>query len=75
MLKHLNIKIFGQVQGVGLRWSVKEKASVLDLKGFIKNENDGSVYIEAEGEDNQVKEFLTLNGFENNRNNQLFLIA
>jgi len=28
------------------------------IKGFVKNEIDGSVYVEAEGEYDQMKEFL-----------------
>lgn len=57
-MKHLDIKITGQVQGVFLRQAVKERAKKLGLIGFVKNEPDGSVYIEAEGEENNLKVFL-----------------
>lgn len=30
----------------------KKKADELGLSGFVKNENNGDVYIEAEGEEN-----------------------
>lgn len=52
------IKIFGFVQGVFFRHSSKNKARELHLSGFAKNEADGSVYMEIEGEENKIKEFL-----------------
>jgi len=58
MLKHLNIKIFGRVQGVFFRHSAKQKAEELNIKGFVRNEPDGTVYIEAEGEEENLKQFL-----------------
>lgn len=58
MLKHLNIKIFGIVQGVFFRTTAKEEADKLNLTGFAKNEPDGSVYIEIEGEKNKLDNFL-----------------
>lgn len=58
MLKHLNIKIFGLVQGVFFRVSAKEQADKLNLKGFARNESDGTVYIEAEGEKENLDKFI-----------------
>lgn len=58
MLKHYNIQITGKVQGVFFRISTKEKAEKLQINGFIKNENDGSVYIEAEGEEKNFDNFF-----------------
>lgn len=51
MQKHISIKVSGRVQGVYYRASTHEEAQRLGLKGFVKNEPDGSVYIEAEGDD------------------------
>ena len=50
-MKHLAIHVTGKVQGVFYRASTVEKARALGLKGFVQNERDGSVYIEAEGDD------------------------
>lgn len=58
MKKHFNIKIYGLVQGVFFRATAKEHADKLGIKGFAKNIPDGSVYIEAEGEENNLKEFI-----------------
>jgi acylphosphatase len=55
---HRNIRITGRVQGVGFRYSARQTASSLDVKGFIRNMPDGDVYIEAEGSNAAVDEFL-----------------
>lgn len=54
MLKHLNIKVTGKVQGVFFRASTKQMADLLGVSGFVQNEPDDSVYLEAEGEENMV---------------------
>jgi acylphosphatase len=40
----------GRVQGVYFRKSCEKKADLLRLTGFVRNENDGSVYIEIQGD-------------------------
>ena len=57
-MKHLDIKIFGQVQGVGLRASAKSLADKLNITGFIRNEPDGTVFIEIEGKKENLEKFL-----------------
>ncbi len=56
-MKHLDIKVYGKVQGVFFRASAKEKASELRLNGYVKNDSDGSLNIEIEGEDAEVDKF------------------
>jgi acylphosphatase len=53
----LNIKIFGQVQGVFFRGSAKQKAQDLGITGFVRNVL-GAVYIEAEGSEEALEQFL-----------------
>lgn len=57
-MNHLNITIFGQVQGVFFRSSAKEQADKLGIKGFAQNQPDGSVYIEAEGKPEELDQFV-----------------
>ena len=57
-IKHLSVKVFGRVQRVFFRYSAKQKAKELGIKGFVRNEEDGLVYIEAEGEEENLKQFL-----------------
>lgn len=58
MIRHLNLKITGKVQGVWYRKSTHDEALRLGLKGFVRNEPDGSVYAEAEGPEDLLKEFV-----------------
>lgn len=57
-MKHLKIRIYGKVQGVYYRATAVEKAKGYGICGFVRNEQDGSVYIEAEGEEEKLKLFL-----------------
>lgn len=57
-IKHLNIKIYGQVQGVFFRTSAKQQAEKLGIKVSPKNEIGGSVYIKAEGEKESLEKFV-----------------
>lgn len=57
-IKHLNIKVYGRVQAVFFRVSAKEEAEKLGIKGFARNESDGTVYIEAEGSEKDLDKFL-----------------
>ncbi len=54
------ITIQGRVQGVGFRYYTKIKADSLGISGFVKNQSDGSVYIEAEGEADAMSAFIAL---------------
>ena len=51
------IRVFGKVQGVFFRRSAREEARRLGLTGFARNEPDGSVYLEVEGEDAALAQF------------------
>lgn len=53
-----SITITGTVQGVHFRHSTKAVADQLGVKGFIRNEEDGSVYIEAEADEWIMENFL-----------------
>jgi acylphosphatase len=57
-LKHFKIIVSGKVHGVFYRASAKEKADELDIKGFIRNESNGDVYIEAEAEEDVLYKFI-----------------
>ena len=48
----------GLVQGVGFRYEAKLTADQLNLVGWAKNENDGTVIVEAEGAEVCIDEFI-----------------
>ncbi len=54
---HRSLRVYGRVQGVYYRQSAKEQALRLGLTGFARNEPDGSVQIEVEGEDSAIDRF------------------
>lgn len=58
MKKHLNIRVQGKVQGVFYRASTKAVADQLGIKGTVRNEADGGVFIEAEAEQPLLEMFL-----------------
>ncbi len=57
-MKHLDIRVVGRVQGVGFRYSALKAAHAFGVSGFVRNEPDGSVYIEAEGKEQDLERFL-----------------
>ena len=57
-IRHFKIRISGRVQGVFYRASAKEKADELSVKGFVRNEPNGDVYIEAEAAEEIAYKFI-----------------
>ena len=57
-MKHLSINVDGLVQGVGFRYSTFQVAIELGVTGTVENQVDGSVSIEAEGEEKILYIFL-----------------
>jgi acylphosphatase len=58
MQKHFKITVNGKVQGVFFRASTKKMADLLGVKGFVRNEATGNVYIEAEGDEDLLIKFI-----------------
>jgi len=57
-MKHVSIKISGFVQGVFFRYYSKEMAESIGITGWVSNQDDGSVQIEAEGDEEQISRFI-----------------
>ncbi|MFK5855018.1 MAG: acylphosphatase [Bacteroidota bacterium] len=58
MIKAAIIKVYGRVQGVGFRFYTNKKAIELNISGYVQNKPDGSVYIEAEGDETDLITFI-----------------
>jgi len=58
MLVHYKIIVQGIVQGVSYRASTQLKAKELSLVGSVKNQNDGSVIIFVQGDENVVNQLI-----------------
>jgi acylphosphatase len=60
MKRSVILTIHGHVQGVGFRYFVVKKAENYGISGFVKNQLNGDVYIEAEGEAEQLDLFISV---------------
>lgn len=58
--KHM--KIYGDVQGVGFRYRAEHAANMLRLTGWVKNEWDGTVEMEVQGEREAIDRLLVVIG-------------
>ncbi|MFC1598312.1 acylphosphatase [Patescibacteria group bacterium] len=58
MKKHLNIRVKGKVQGVFYRYSTKGECDELGITGFVRNEPNGTVYLEVEGEEEALAQLV-----------------
>ena len=56
-MKHFKIVISGQVQDVYFRDNAKRRALKFGITGFARNEPNGTVYIEAEGNDEAMSKY------------------
>jgi acylphosphatase len=57
MVLHFLVK--GRVQGVGFRWFVHREASELELKGWVRNTEDGDVELVVSGNEPNLAELRT----------------
>jgi len=56
---HLSAMVYGRVQGVFFRYSVRNVAKKLGLKGYVRNLVSGdAVEVQAEGEKRQLNKLL-----------------
>ncbi len=58
-MKNFKIKVSGKVQGVWFRQSTLDKARELRLAGTVRNMPDGTVEIEAEGEEPNLQKLIS----------------
>lgn len=52
------VRFTGTVQGVGFRATTLSLARDLDVNGFVRNEADGSVRLDADGRESALDELL-----------------
>ncbi len=58
-MKAITIEIHGAVQGVGFRYTTRDRCRQLAIVGWIRNAPDGSVEVWAQGVAEAVTELLT----------------
>jgi acylphosphatase len=57
-IEELHAYVYGQVQGVGFRYFVIQKAHTLALQGYTRNDSDGSVEVLAQGPRSALERLL-----------------
>jgi len=57
-LKRKEIRFYGYVQGVGFRYRAQYAANSVGVTGWVRNEWDGSVLMEIQGNEQQLDEVL-----------------
>ncbi|MCA0989339.1 acylphosphatase [Guptibacillus algicola] len=58
-MKRYHLIVSGRVQGVGFRAFTQQKALEYNINGYVRNTTDGSVEIEAQGEEEQINQFIS----------------
>lgn len=53
-----HIRFIGRVQGVGFRYTVNSIALSLGITGWVLNDWDGSVILEAQGTEQEISELI-----------------
>lgn len=54
------ILFYGHVQGVGFRYQARRYAAAFGLKGWVRNEYDGSVCMEIQGDPERIRQVLRM---------------
>lgn len=55
-MERLHAIVRGDVQGVGFRYFVQRKAQQLGLRGWVRNNDDGTVELVAEGSREELEQ-------------------
>ena len=53
------LRFFGNVQGVGFRYTANSIAQSLGITGFVYNDFDGSVLMEAQGTKAEIENLIS----------------
>jgi acylphosphatase len=59
-MKIAHLFISGSVQGVGYRYFVKNNAQALELRGWVRNVEDGRVEMVLQGDKEKIEEMIAL---------------
>ena len=58
MIRHYNITVKGKVQRVSYRFCTHAQAMKYSLTGYVRNLHNGDVFIEAEGEEENINNLI-----------------
>jgi acylphosphatase len=58
LIRHYNITVKGKVQRVSYRFCTHAQALKCNLTGYVKNLHNGDVFIEAEGQEDDINKLI-----------------
>ena len=58
MFRRYKLCFYGMVQGVGFRYTAMHAANMFRLTGYVRNEYDGSVTCEVQGDEEAIDRFV-----------------
>ncbi len=58
MVKHYDVTLYYESQIEGFRFSIMAKALQLNITGYVRRQLSDCVFIEAEGEEKELEEFI-----------------
>jgi acylphosphatase len=59
MKRAIKARVIGKVQGVFFRSSAQTEAIKLGIKGWVKNTADGDVFLQAQGSEENLEQFVS----------------
>lgn len=72
--RRLHLRFIGTVQGVGFRWTNQGIANQLNLTGWVRNNDDGSVEMEIQGPPAAIAAHLdAVHAYYHRFNNRIWL--
>jgi acylphosphatase len=57
-VRHIHAIVHGRVQGVNFRYYTRQTAQQLDITGWVRNRNDGTVEVIAEGNEQALQSLI-----------------
>ena len=57
-IKRIEAVVTGKVQGVAFRYHTARQANELGLEGWVRNNRDGTVHLEAQGKEGSLDKFI-----------------
>ena len=57
-MKCFHIRIYGKIHNLGFRFYTMQAAVQRKVHGYVRNSSDGSIFIEAEGEEDDLRNFV-----------------
>jgi acylphosphatase len=59
-MKAIKLRVYGKVQNVGFRVFISKVAQELGIRGYVKNEDQGSVLVYGVGEEDKIDELIKI---------------